>query len=424
MRAQTQLFAFTLLPVLFLAAENRSILAVDDVPPPRDAAPFAGSQDFQPPVMPANPPPVSPSAPLTAPLETPPTAPPTVGTYPAPPLGIGPAPACGTYPAPVCGVCPAPAPALCPAPTCGCPAQFIAGIDATMFYATVHRMDVDTHIANQPGDPSTTIDTSEDDVYHRFTYAPRISVGVQADGWALIGRFWYLSDSISSQSTGSAINASMTDDTLKAYTADIELMRDFWLGGSKVGLFLGARYGSFSAGQSISNVSADLSNPGVPNSAANASTNFSFNGIGLTTGFQGRTPLFEGSSLSLLWGGRASVLWGEDERRVAVGALLDDSSGTAATSDGGDETNHAIAYILEAQLGLEWRHELRWVPMAAYLRVAFEYQYWNLGDGSLSKSASTSPSLPAPPAPSLASASIGHVDADFIGLIVGAGLNW
>ncbi len=191
-----------------------------------------------------------------------------------------------------------------------------------------------------------------------------------------------------------------------------------------MGLFLGARYGSFSAGQSISSVSADLSNPAVPNSAANASTNFSFNGIGLTTGFQGRTPLFEGSSLSLLWGGRASVLWGEDERRVAVGALLDDSSGTAATSDGGDETNHAIAYILEAQLGLEWRHELRWVPMAAYFRVAFEYQYWNLGDGSLSKTASTSPTLPAPPAPSLASASIGHVDADFIGLIVGAGFNW
>jgi hypothetical protein len=79
---------------------------------------------------------------------------------------------------------------------------------------------------------------------------------------------------------------------------------------------------------------------------------------------------------------------------------------------------------LETQLGLEWRHELRWVPMAAYLRVAFEYQYWNLGDGHLSRTATITGSLRAPPAPSLASASIGHVDADFIGLIVGAGLNW
>jgi hypothetical protein len=299
--------------------------------------------------------------------------------------------------------------------------QFIAGIDATMFYSTVHRMNASTSIANEPGDPSTAIDTSEDDVYHRFTYAPRISLGVQEDGWALIGRFWYLSDSTNSQSTSSAINASMTDDQLKAYTADIEMQRDFWFGGSKLGLFVGARYGSFSAGQSISSVSSDLSNPALPSSAANASTNFSFNGIGVTSGFQGRTPLFEGSSLSLLWGGRASVLWGEDERRVVVGALLDDPSGAAATSNGDDETNRAVAYILEAQLGLEWRHELRWVPMAAYFRVAFEYQYWNLGDGNLSRTATTAGSLPAP---SLASASIGHVDADFVGLIVGAGLNW
>jgi hypothetical protein len=430
MRAQIPSLVVAVLAILLLSAENQSALRAQDVPAPRDAGPFPDNQQFQPPVTPANPPPVtptspfSPSGPLSAPVESTPVAPAPFGAYPAPSFGVSPAPGCGTCPTPGCGVCPAPAPALCPAPTCGCPVQFIAGIDATMFYATVHRMDASTSIANQPGDPTTSIDTSEDRVYDRFTYSPRIYLGVQEDGWALIGRFWYLSDSTNSQSTGSAINASMTDDQLKAYTADIELMRDFWIGGSKVGLFLGARYGSFSAGQSINSVSSDLSSPALPSSAANAMTNFSFNGIGLTTGFQGRTPLVPGSSLSLLWGGRGSVLWGEDERQVLVGALIDDPSGTAATSNGGDETNRAIAYILEAQLGLEWRHELRWVPMAAYFRVAFEYQYWNLGDGSLSKTVSTASSLPAPPAPSLASASIGHVDADFIGLIVGAGLNW
>ena len=137
-------------------------------------------------------------------------------------------------------------------------------------------------------------------------------------------------------------------------------------------------------------------------SAANAQSSFSFTGIGLTTGFQGRTPLFEGSSLSLLWGGRASVLWGEDERRILVGALVDDPSATAGSTNGGDETNRAIAYIVEAQLGLVWRRELRSVPMSAYIHVAFEYQYWNLGDGTLSRTATTAGVLPAPPEPSLA----------------------
>jgi hypothetical protein len=305
--------------------------------------------------------------------------------------------------------------------------QFIAGIDATMFYATAHRMHEEATVANQPGNPATAIDISEDDVYHRFTYSPRIYVGVQEDGWALIGRFWYLSDSTNTLTTGSAINAAISDDQLKAYTADLELTRAFWVSGSKVDVFLGARYGSFSAGQSIDNVSANVAAapPVIPTSSADALSSFSFNGLGFTTGFQGRTPFFEGSSLSLLWGARGSVLWGEAERRILVSASIDEPTGGGAVFNGDVETNRAIAYILEAQLGLEWRHELRWVPMAAYLRVASEYQYWNMGgDGSLSKSISTAPSIAPPPTPSTASASIGNVDADFIGLIVGAGLNW
>ncbi len=62
--------------------------------------------------------------------------------------------------------------------------------------------------------------------------------------------------------------------------------------------------------------------------------------------------------------------------------------------------------------------------MAAYFRVAFEYQYGNLIDSSLSRKATTAPALPAPPAPSLASASMGDIDANFIGVVVGARLNW
>src|SRR5579871_2301412 len=98
MRAQIPSLAAIVLALFVLTAENRAILRAQDVPPPRDAAPFSDSPDFQTPTSPANPasptfapanpapsnpaplnpvplnpPPVTPSAPLSpaAPLSAP-----------------------------------------------------------------------------------------------------------------------------------------------------------------------------------------------------------------------------------------------------------------------------------------------------------------------------------------------------------------
>jgi hypothetical protein len=420
MRAQTQLLVTSILMLgLSIAGAESQVrgqdpmpfrtVAEDPVSTPYDPGPITLAS--QPPVpyqVPGGPPGASPYAPPSGIIEP---APP--GTFAAPPLGA-PAPPCGAYPAP--GGC-------LPGGACGnpcCPQlQFIADVEFTMFYSSVHGVNDAASVPNVAGDPKMSLGTSDDDLYREFAYAPRISAGVQYDGWAVLGRFWYLSDWTNSL-TAPGSNATFSDDQLKAYTADIELDRTFLLWGSKIDLFVGARYASFSAGQSV-DVGSDLVSGVGPVSYASALSQFSFNGWGVTTGFEGHTPI-AGTELNILWGFRASVLWGEAERRALAAASLVDAGGGAVDADGDVEKNGAVAYILEPELGLEWRHELRWLPMSTYLKVAFEYQYWNLGgDGSLTKTASAA--VPAA-APATATASIEDVNANFIGLTIGAGLNW
>jgi hypothetical protein len=229
-----------------------------------------------------------------------------------------------------------------------------------------------------------------------------------------------MSDSSNSLSDP-ASSVILHDDQLKAYTADLELTHAIFWGPSKIDLYLGGRYAGFFAGQSID--VEELPTHASPFSYADASSQFSFYGGGLTAGLQGHTPLGWARELNLIWGVRGSVLWGEAERRIQDVAVIDGASAAA----GGITDNSATAYIIEALLGLEWKHELRWLPMSTYLRVAFEYQYWNLGSaGSSSKFAST-PGLPLPPTPTpsaTASSSIGDVSMNLIGLNIGAGLNW
>jgi hypothetical protein len=429
MRAQTHLVLASILLALSIAGTQTPVRGQEVPYPesPHDRAPVVTTPNAQPPNQTFAPGPATPTfQPSVTETFQPPVVSPGCSTctppaevFNAPPAGVFAAPTV-VSPGPACGGCPTPTycgPGLCPnpcAPTC----EFIAGIDFTMFHASVHGIHDFAEIPNFGDTPNPTVGLTEDDLYRKFTYAPRIYGGVGYDGWAVLGRFWYLSDSTNSF-TPLGPNATFSDDQLKAYTADIELDRAFVLWGSKIDLFVGARYASFSADQSVDVASSVFPFGAVAD--ANSLSQFSFNGWGVTAGFQGHTPI-AGTELNILWGFRASVLWGEAERRALATASLLDGAGASVDTAGSIETNHARAYILEPTLGLEWRHELRWLPMSTYLKVAFEYQYWNLGgNGSLTQTATATAPFTAP---ATATASIGDVTANLIGLNVGAGLNW
>lgn len=303
----------------------------------------------------------------------------------------------------------------------GCCPQFFAGVEATLFWANVHGMHADAAVENTT--TGSTVELSNGEGFDRFTFSPRIWAGVQDGCWAVLGRFWYLSDSYGGLDPVFPAPG-QTDGTfqsvrLKAYTADFEVSRAFCLGLSKVNYFLGGRYASFEAGQGLD--VTRLTSP-LTIGYSDSFTDFNFNGLGITTGFLGRTPIGCDTCISLVWGVRGSVLWGNAYRAAETTDTAYDSGVSTATGFNSAESNQcATAFIVEAQLGLQWDHELRCLPMSAFLRIAGEYQYWDLG-GSGSVSVATD----ALNAPSFAhsSASIGNVDMNLVGFTVGAGFNW
>jgi hypothetical protein len=82
--------------------------------------------------------------------------------------------------------------------------------------------------------------------------------------------------------------------------------------------------------------------------------------------------------------------------------------------------NSTSMYIVETQLGAQWEHELRCMPANAFVRVAAEYQFWNL-DAGLTESFSTAFT---PGAAASASAESGDFDLSLLGFTIGTGLTW
>lgn len=100
-------------------------------------------------------------------------------------------------------------------------------------------------------------------------------------------------------------------------------------------------------------------------------------------GFLGRTPIGCNTCISLVWGVRGSILWGDAERSVQTSDSVMEVGSDVQSTNSASEENCDTAFIFESLAGVQWDHELRCLPMSAYFRLAFEYQYWNLGSGGV-----------------------------------------
>jgi len=340
----------------------------------------------------------------------------------AAPSALPSATACVTSPA-----CAAPSPACCGtcdnALNCCCepPCLFLAGVEATMFHASTHGMSAASNISQLTAVTNPNFGFSSDEAFDRFTFSPRVFAGVQDNCWGIMGRFWYLSDSAGQLNPflGPAKGVGVDNfERMKAYTIDLEISRSFCVWTSKVDAFIGARYASFEAGQGM-NISG-LTTPAELTSTS-AFNSFTFNGAGITMGFLGRTPISCDYCVSLLWGARGSVIFGEASRQAQTSATVIDTGANATSINGALSQNDDTAFIIEALLGVQWDHQLQCLPMSAYLRLAFEYQYWDLGSKGNAAAASFATSVTGA---GTSSASVGDVNAQFIGLMVGTGFNW
>jgi hypothetical protein len=115
------------------------------------------------------------------------------------------------------------------------------------------------------------------------------------------------------------------------------------------------------------------------------------------------------------------VLWGDASRAVQTTDSVMEAGSNVQSTNSAQEENPDTAFIIEALAGVQWDHELRCLPMSAYFRLAFEYQYWNLGSGGSVAAGSFAIDSPFH---GVSDASIGRVDLDLVGLTVGCGFNW
>jgi hypothetical protein len=297
---------------------------------------------------------------------------------------------------------------------------FNAGVEATIFHVQTRGMLVDSFITREAD--GTSFETGNSQVFDQIAFSPRIWAGVQEDCYGIEGRFWYLSDSTNRLTPWETFPAFMTGqytmDRIKAYTVDLEGTYSTCYCGNKLTGFLGARYASYEAGQGI-----DLTRDTTPTEVFNTSafSKFTFNGAGITVGFTGRTPLTCDGCVNAVYGVRGSVLWGESERAVQTQATDVEAGGAATSTNSAFSDNWDTAFIVEALAGVEWDHELKCLPMCAFLRVAVEYQYWNLGNkGSVSSDSFAVSNTGF----ANSNASIGTVENNLIGFTVATGFTW
>ncbi len=305
-----------------------------------------------------------------------------------------------------------------PAGLCAC-SRWVAGTEVTFLAPSFRGASVSNTVTDGVG---TTVNAGSNNSFNNFTYAPRIWIGKQGECWGFMTRFWYLSDysavlnPIVANGTnvgGQSINA------LKAYTFDLEAQRMFArCDGSRCFLTFGPRYASLSS-DSVLNSMATLAGPGF--ASAYAGTSSRFNGVGLTSALYGYKPICC-SDFSLFYNIRNSVIFGNNESQAQTSAVAQNITPSNAVAGGGAIANGASTlYIGEIQLGAQWNHQFKCVPMNAFFRIAGEYQFWG-SNNSVASSASSATVLPTTNA--TAAAYAGKTDLSFVGFAIATGCTW
>lgn len=146
-----------------------------------------------------------------------------------------------------------------------------------------------------------------------------------------------------------------------------------------------------------------------------------FDGAGVALGFSSRHRLT--GNLFLVWSGRGSRLWGHtDSFGRASGTVASSPNapllGAATVTRANAES---IMEIIETSLGLQYEFQVFELPINAFVRTSFEFQYWNM-DGPPTGGAGFGGTTGEITTNSFSSAGLG--DAQFLGLSFATGFTW
>jgi len=309
-----------------------------------------------------------------------------------------------------------------------------ANVEATFLWPTINSMTATTELFDYGGGTHLTrIGNSE--AGGDMLVAPRIWLGAKRDCWGIGARYWTMEqDSL----TGNPVIAIPTGDrfslqrSLEAYTFDLEVTRDVCVLGCDMILAFGGRY-AYLQNTASSDSAAVWTATGPPfvttsMSTASALGQRQFEGTGFSFGAQATHQI--NCRWHLFWNLRGSFLWGDGTLGAITSATVVDSAGAYAAQEtwalAGDSRE---MFIGEFQVGLEHQRALKCAPYVAFVRCAFEYQYWNTGLGVQAASLSAAATSTTGPPPTdgygaIAAACAGDASLDLIGFSIAAGLKY
>ncbi len=216
---------------------------------------------------------------------------------------------------------------------------------------------------------------------------PRIMLGIQGECWGAQLRYWRMEEPQAVNNLDPVVGTGLfAQSNFKAETIDLELTRMLCIGESQAQFSVGLRYAQLEQSASVS--ANEILNYGIGNNdfySGSVLSGVKFSGTGITTALTGLRPIGCGN-FNLFYSLRASLLWDNNASNfVQTRADFQSTNGptwskayNAAYASGTSDM-----FIGELQIGGQWNYALKCVPADAFIRVAFEYQYWaanNMGD--------------------------------------------
>jgi hypothetical protein len=298
------------------------------------------------------------------------------------------------------------------------PPIWVGGVEATFLAPIISGKTVETGILDVGA--ANAVGVIDDIGIETMTFAPRVWLGIDNDGWGLVSRFWYLNDTQYASDNipfGPDEFEFEGQNRLKLYTIDLEMTRSFRVYDCMLQATFGARYASF---QYLSTLEQDAAF-GTTLAVAGALSSRSFDGTGLTFSLNGRHPLWRNSSLHWIWNARGSAIFGNAGYKVAAENQLLDANGWVVAELGQRADFNDTLLIAELQTGLQWELSLQTIPATAFFRILCEYQYWGgVNDVELGIQNITVGSTA-----EIGSAAYARgINLDLIGFSVGAGFTW
>lgn len=271
---------------------------------------------------------------------------------------------------------------------------------------------------------SFTTGTGVDDGY---AFAPRFVLGRQVnDQWGIAARYFHLEDTttgfprLTPGTTPLATFGTYTEtDTLQMYSIDLEVVRSFNPGKTKIDTTFGARNAAIDV-DSLFHAFGVITTGHFAN--LNLSNGCAFDGTGITSAVNFRRQVGDSCAWWFM-GVRGSKMWGHSDSFGRAAGAVASSPDLPIVGAATVTRNNSDADLVtwEAQLGVQFEFELRHLPATAFLRVAAEYQDWDI-NGPPTGGAGFGGTVGNLTTNSFASAGLG--DTELIGGSLATGFTW